>query len=90
MLMLKITHLMHSRGSIACTYYVYVLYVKIKIETHTHSTHTHTHTHTHTVHAGLKKGFLYKKKKVDNIYQSRFFVLDANSLTYYKKITVGR
>ena len=26
---------------------------------------------------------------MDNVYQSRFFVLDANSLTYFKKITVS-
>ena len=45
--------------------------------------------YTHSTHAGMKKGFLYKKKKVDNVYQSRFFVLDATSLTYFKKITVG-
>jgi len=39
--------------------------------------------------AGLRKGFLYKKKKVDNVWQSRFFVLDSDSLTYYKKISVS-
>ena len=42
-----------------------------------------------SVLAGQKKGFLFKKKKVDNVYQSRFFILDATTLTYYKKITVS-
>jgi len=26
---------------------------------------------------------------VDNVWQSRFFVLDSDSLTYYKKISVS-
>ena len=39
--------------------------------------------------SGQKKGFLFKKKKVDNVWQSRFFVLDRNQLCYSKKITVG-
>ncbi|XP_003385504.1 PREDICTED: arf-GAP with dual PH domain-containing protein 1-like [Amphimedon queenslandica] len=35
---------------------------------------------------GLKKGFLHKKKKIDNVWQSRFFVLERDSLSYYKKL----
>ena len=63
--------------------------------THTHTrTHTHAHTHTHTTHtqtymAGLKKGNLFKKKKVDNVWQSRFFVLDKDTLKYYRKMSVS-
>ncbi len=38
---------------------------------------------------GKKKGFLFKKKKVDNVWQSRFFILDESSLVYYKKISVS-
>ena len=38
---------------------------------------------------GVKKGFMFKKKKVDNVWQSRFFVLDSETLKYYKKITVS-
>jgi hypothetical protein len=37
--------------------------------------------------SGLKKGFLYKKKKVDNVWQSRFFTLDKTQLSYFRKIT---
>ena len=37
---------------------------------------------------GIKKGFLFKKKKVDLVWQSRFFVLDAKCLSYFRKITV--
>ena len=36
---------------------------------------------------GPKKGNLFKKKKVDNVWQSRFFVLDKSTLKYYKKMT---
>ena len=32
---------------------------------------------------------MFKKKKVDNVWQSRFFVLDSETLKYYKKITVS-
>ena len=39
--------------------------------------------------SGHKKGFLFKKKKVDNVWQSRFFVLDGDTLRYFKKITVS-
>ncbi len=39
---------------------------------------------------GTKKGFLYKKKKIDNVWQSRFFVLDRETLRYYKKIGVSK
>ena len=39
--------------------------------------------------AGMKKGFLFKKKKVDNIYNSRFFILDTKNISYFKKITVS-
>jgi hypothetical protein len=35
---------------------------------------------------GLKKGFLFKKKKIDNVWQNRFFVLEKDSLSYYKKL----
>ncbi len=38
---------------------------------------------------GMKKGFLFKKKKVDNVYNSRFFVLDTRNISYFKKITVS-
>ncbi len=38
---------------------------------------------------GMKKGFLFKKKKVDNVYNSRFFVLDTRNIAYFKKITVS-
>ena len=37
---------------------------------------------------GLKKGFLHKKKKIDNVWQNRFFVLDKDTLSYYKKLAV--
>jgi hypothetical protein len=37
---------------------------------------------------GLKKGFLFKKKKIDNVWQNRFFVLEKDSLSYYKKLQV--
>lgn len=36
---------------------------------------------------GMKKGFLFKKKKVDNVYNSRFFILDTKSVSYFKKIS---
>ena len=39
---------------------------------------------------GLKKGFLFKKKKVDNVWQSRFFTLEKTQLSYFRKITVRR
>lgn len=41
-----------------------------------------------TISTGLKKGFLFKKKKIDNVWQSRFFVLERDSLSYYKKLQV--
>ena len=51
-----------------------------------HIQHTHTHTYTHVT--GQKKGNLFKKKKVDNVWQSRFFLLEKYTLKYYKKMTV--
>ena len=39
--------------------------------------------------SGTKKGFLFKKKKVDNVWQSRFFVLDRETIRYFKKIGVS-
>eukprot|EP00731_Ephydatia_muelleri_P029286 Em0020g930a len=36
---------------------------------------------------GQKKGNLFKKKKVDNVWQSRFFLLEKYTLKYYKKMT---
>jgi hypothetical protein len=48
------------------------------------------HDETHRPYqSGLKKGFLYKKKKVDNVWQSRFFTLDNTQLSYFRKITVS-
>ena len=44
----------------------------------------------HLTSSGMKKGFLFKKKKVDNVWQSRFFVLDRDTIRYFKKIGVSR
>ena len=43
----------------------------------------------HVFCAGMKKGFLFKKKKVDNVYNSRFCILDTKNISYFKKITVS-
>ena len=57
--------------------------------------HMHIHVHIHlfvytvsALHSGVKKGFLHKKKKVDNVWQSRFFVLEGDNLRYYRKLSV--
>lgn len=39
---------------------------------------------------GSKRGFLFKKKKIDNVWQSRFFELNNTTLRYSKKLSVSK
>ena len=48
-----------------------------------------THDVTIIVFAGIRQGYLFKRKKQCDEWNSRWFVLSADFLTYYKSYQVS-